>query len=104
MNIDKAIEIEQETSKTFERFAEVFEQFGKTEHADACKAGAEEHRDVMNWLKALKEIFQGKYAETRLIRKTEDGKTVRYCEKCNTKVGVYKTIKFCPNCGAEVIE
>ena len=104
MNIDRAIEIEQETSKTFERFAEVFEQFGKTEHADACKAGAEEHRAVMNWLKALKEIFQGKYAETKLIRKTEDGKTVRYCEKCNAKVGVYKTIKFCPNCGAEVIE
>lgn len=104
MNIDRAIEIEQETSKNFERLAEVFEQFGKTEHADACKAGAEEHREVMNWLKALKEIFQGKYAETKLIRKTEDGKTVRYCEKCNAKVGVYKTIKFCPMCGAEVVE
>lgn len=104
MNIDRAIEIEQETSKNFERFAEVFEQFGKTEHADACKAGAEKHREVMTWLKALKEFFPYEYAETRLIRKTEDGKTVRYCEKCNAKVGVYKTIKFCPMCGAEVIE
>lgn len=50
MNIEKAIEIEQETSKTFERLAEVFEQFGKTEHADACKAGAEEHRKIIEWL------------------------------------------------------
>lgn len=104
MNIDKAIEIEQETSKAFERLAEIFEHFGRTEYADACKAGAEEHRYVVIWLKALKEIFQGKYAETRLIRKTEDGKTVRYCEKCNAKVGVYKTIKFCPMCGEEVKE
>jgi len=57
MNIDKAIEIEQETLKTFERFADVFEQFGKTEHADACKAGAKNHREVMEWLKELKELL-----------------------------------------------
>lgn len=56
MNIDKAIEIEQETSKNFERLAEVFEQFGKTEHADACKAGAEEHRKIIEWLEKLKAI------------------------------------------------
>ena len=54
MNIDKAIEIEQETSKTFERFADVFEQFGKTEHADACKERAEEHRKIIEWLEKLK--------------------------------------------------
>ena len=54
MNIDKAIEIEQETLKTFERLTEVFEQFGKTEHADACKERAEEHRKIIEWLEKLK--------------------------------------------------
>ena len=101
MNINNAIWIEQETSKTFERLADVFEQFGKTEHATACKAGAEEHRAVLDWLKSMNGISN---YETKLIRKTEDGKTVRYCEKCNANVGVYKTIKFCPMCGAEVVE
>lgn len=56
MNIDKAIEIEQETSKTFERLAEVFEQFGKTEHVDACKERAEEHRKIIEWLEKMKTI------------------------------------------------
>lgn len=58
MNIDRAIEIEKETAELFENLEKVFREYQETEHAEKCKAGADEHRAVMYWLKAMKRIAE----------------------------------------------
>ena len=54
MNIDRAIEIEKATAELFENLEKVFREYQETEHAEKCKAGAEEHRKIIEWLEKLK--------------------------------------------------
>ena len=58
MTINKAIEIEEESANGMEKLADVFKDFGKNEHAEACAKNAAEHREVAEWLKSLKKLME----------------------------------------------
>lgn len=57
MNIEKAIEIEEEATENIERIGDVFDRYGDPDHAEVCKKNAAAHREIATWLRELQEII-----------------------------------------------